>query len=271
MQLKFWKLEGTGNDFIAFNTFKRRIPLAKRPAMARTLCCRRRSIGADGLFFLDPSKNHHFKMRHYNPDGSEAGICGNGARSAAFLANYLGLAPRNITFEAPAGLYRAKIKDSSVVLTMSPIKAIQLNVSVRSRVFNGAVHFVDIGVPHIVIVTDNIKDLDVITIGRALRHHQRFQPRGTNVNFITVRDRHTIAIRTYERGVEDETLACGTGSLASAVAATLNRMASSPVAVHTRGGDILTVRFKMKNHSIEQLQLEGKTRIVFTGELDYPL
>jgi diaminopimelate epimerase len=271
VQLKFWKLEGTGNDFIALSSFHHRIPLAKRPAMARTLCCRRRSIGADGLFFLDPSKNHHFKMRYYNPDGSEAGICGNGARSAAFLAHHLGLAPRNITFEAPAGLYRAKIKVSSVVLSMSLIKAIQLNVSVRSRVFNGIVHFVDIGVPHIVIVTDDIKDLDVVTIGRALRHHQRFQPQGTNVNFITVRDKHSINIRTYERGVEDETLACGTGSVSSAVAATLKRLTRSPVAIHTRGGDTLTVRLKIKNHSVEQLQLEGKARIVFTGELHYPL
>lgn len=271
MQLEFWKLEGTGNDFIAFNTFRQRIPLAKRPAMARALCRRHRAIGADGLIFLDPSRKHHFKMRYYNADGSEAGICGNGARSAALLAHHLALAPRNITFETPAGLYRAQVKNNSVLLTMSPIKSIQLNIFVRSRVFNGIVHFIDIGVPHIVIIADDIEDLDVVTTGRALRHHRRFQPQGTNVNFITVRDKHNINIRTYERGVEDETLACGTGSTSSAVAATLNHLTSSPVAVYTRGADTLTVRFKVKNHSIEQLQLEGKARIVFTGKLQYPL
>jgi diaminopimelate epimerase len=271
MPLKFWKLEGTGNDFIAFNTFRQRIPLARRPAMARALCDRRRAIGADGLIFLDPSKNYHFKMRYYNRDGSEAGMCGNGARSAALLAHHLGLGPRTITFETPAGLYRAKIKQSFVSLTMAPIKVIELNISVRSSVFNGVVHFVDVGVPHIVIITDDIEDLDVVTIGRTLRHHKRFQPHGTNVNFITVRDKHTISIRTYERGVEDETLACGTGSVSSAVVTSLNHMTASPLAVHTRGGDILTVRFAMKNDTLEKLELEGKARIVYRGEVDYPL
>jgi diaminopimelate epimerase len=311
MSLKFWKFTGAGNDFVALDNRDDSIepdPQA-RAALIRSLCARGVGVGADGALILEPSQNADFRMRYYNSDGGEAETCGNGARCIARFANMLGAAGPACRFETQAGIYEAVVKPEAVCVSMSDASGLELDVrlgratlpadllsGIPSLRGPGTVDFVNTGVPHAVIRVENTEDLlnvPVVELGRAIRYHARFAPAGTNVNFIAPAGTNAnfiapiapagtnlnsiapiapagpnhFAIRTYERGVEDETLACGTGSIASAIVACRRGLAAPPVRLTTRSGVDLLVHLEPTDRGATRVRLEGEARLVFKGEL----
>ena len=207
-------------------------------------------------------------MRYYNADGGEAEMCGNGARCFARFAERTAGAKKKISFETPAGIIRAKVDGEMVCLQMSEPKDLRSDVEISAggEKFRG--HSIDTGVPHFVIFVDKIDDVDVVKNGRAVRRHEIFSPRGTNVNFVEKRGRRRIAIRTYERGVEDETLACGTGVVASALTFALSENVDGPIGVLVRGGRELTVGFKRSGEQFSNVTLTGPADFVFEGTIE---
>src|SRR5262249_8741701 len=209
------------------------------------LCDRHRGIGADGILLLEkPTNRADFRMRYFNADGGEAEMCGNGARCFARFANKVGGQKAKISFETPAGVISAELKGDLVTLRMTEPSDLRLNVDLPMAAENKTVHLINSGVPHVVIPVSKIDGADVQRDGAAIRHHKMFSPNCTNENFIEKRGPNKIAIRTYERGVEDETLACGTGIVASALIFAASEKSSSPITVLARGGDELQVGFE---------------------------
>ena len=279
-KLKFTKMVGAGNDFIILDfripSSVFRIPLSE---IVPSLCERRTGIGADGVLVLEKSKKADFKMRIFNADGSEAEMCGNGLRCAVL---YVGK-KRKVKIETMAGMYEAEItgKDS-VRIKMAAPKDLKkdIGITVNGRAIK--VNYIDAGVPHAVIFVEGLDGIDVDNIGRSIRYHDEFKPRGANVDFVEIIDDASIRIRTYERGVEAETLACGTGSVASAIISAFSSSAkgeTSPataggqlsalsINVHTKGG-ILNVYFKKSGNKIKDVCLEAAAKIVYKGEVDY--
>ena len=285
MSLKFWKFTGAGNDFVALDNRDGSIepdPQA-RAALIRSLCARGVGVGADGALILEPSQKADFRMRYYNSDGGEAETCGNGARCIARFANMLGAAGPACRFETQAGIYEAAVKPDAVCVSMSDAFGLELDVQLGRATLPadllsgipslrgaGTVDFINTGVPHAVIRVENTDDLQnvpVVELGRAIRYHARFAPAGTNVNFIAPIASSHFAIRTYERGVEDETLACGTGSIASAIVACRRALAAPPVRLTTRSGVDLLVHLEPTERGATRVRLEGEARLVFKGEL----
>jgi diaminopimelate epimerase len=233
------------------------------------LCDRHRGIGADGVLLLENSTNGaDFRMRYFNADGGEAEMCGNGARCFARFANKVGGQKPKLSFETPAGLISAEVKDDLITLRMTDPTDLRLDIELPMAGEKKTVHFVNSGVPHVVIPVAKIDDADVRRDGAAIRHHKMFSPNGTNVNFIERQGPNKIAIRTYERGVEDETLACGTGIVASALIFAASEKSSSPITVLARGGDELQVGFKKVDGSFRNVTLTGPAEFVFQGEID---
>ncbi len=264
-KIRFAKLSGAGNDFIVIDNRQKVLP----PAAARIavkLCQPKTGIGADGLMLLEKSAKADFKMRIFNPDGSEAEMCGNGARCLARFALLKKIAPANMVFDTRAGLINAQVKGTEVKLHMSDPHGLKDNLEIRLDSQSRKVLFINTGVPHAIMFVKRIEDIDVCGWGRTIRFHRLFSPAGTNVNFVSEIDRHTIAIRTYERGVENETLACGTGSVAAALISAAAGKVSSPVRVCTRGGGVLKVYFDYSGGKFSEVYLEGEVRIVFEGE-----
>jgi len=268
--ISFTKMESGGNDFIIIDNRKKILPrtLSK---LAVNLCQRRSSIGADGLILLERTKKADYRMRIFNPDGSEPEMCGNGARCLARFAFIKGIASANTVIETKAGNVEAWVKGKKVKVKLSNPSDINLNfkISLKPR-GSQKVNFINTGVPHVVVFVPTLDKVDVENLGRAIRYHQRFAPSGANVNFVTLQGRNSIYIRTYERGVEGETLACGTGAVASALISGLQRKVSSPVEVHTRGGETLKVEYVIKKDTgkIEKFKgvwLEGEVRVVYKG------
>jgi diaminopimelate epimerase len=200
-------------------------------------------------------------MRIFNPDGSEPQMCGNGARCAAL---YLG--KNKASIETKAGIIKTQVKGENVKIKLTEPKNIKLDIPIRVNNRNLKVNFIDTGVPHTVIFVEGLDKIDVFNLGRDIRYHKQFAPRGANVNFIEVAGKNAIAIRTYERGVEDETLACGTGSVAAALIFALKANSGNKICVRTKSGEILTVYFKRVANKFSDVWLEGKARIVFKGE-----
>jgi diaminopimelate epimerase len=265
-QLEFYKMTGGGNDFILIDNREGKVDAdALRPFIPR-ICRRRFSVGADGLILLEHSATAHFRWRFFNADGSEAEMCGNGGRCAARLAHHLGIAPADLTFETRAGLIKAQVKEKAVYLTLPPPSDIRLGISLPIGEQEVSIDFVNTGVPHAVILAPDLQQVDVIGLGRQIRRHEAFQPAGTNVDFISV-DNGRVAIRTYERGVEDETLACGTGAIAAAIIAGMRGLTSSPATVITRGGEPLTIYYQGAG-KITEVSLEGEVRMIYHGWLD---
>jgi diaminopimelate epimerase len=265
-QFEFYKMTGGGNDFILIDNREGRVDAdALRPSIPR-ICRRRFSVGADGLILLENSQKSHFRWRFFNADGSEAEMCGNGGRCAARLAYLLGMAPANLTFETKAGLIKAQVKGRVVSLTLTPPTDIRLGISLPIGDEEVSVDFVNTGVPHAVILAADLPEVDVIGLGRQIRRHEAFQPAGTNVDFISV-DNGAVAIRTYERGVEDETMACGTGAVAAAIIAGMRGLTSSPTTVVPRSGEPLTISYEGRG-KIKEVSLEGEVRMIYHGWLD---
>jgi diaminopimelate epimerase len=266
MTLSFTKMNGAGNDFVMLDN--RDNSLALDRAQIARLCDRHRGVGADGLLLVEPARNGaDFRMRYYNADGGEAEMCGNGARCFARYARRVSDFPgETISFETPAGVIGASCEGDEVRINMStphsfaPAATLDISESV-------SVHFLNTGVPHAVIFVDDLEATAVKRLGSAIRHHDHFAPKGTNVNFVQIEGPDAIAIRTYERGVEDETLACGTGVVACALIHSLTSGASSPVRVRVRGGDTLRVGFESGATAGEfhDVTLTGPADFVFDG------
>jgi diaminopimelate epimerase len=266
-RLPFFKMHGGGNDFVLMDHRERCIPEAEQSRFAQRVCAPRVGVGADGLIFIEDSSKADFRWRFFNADGSEAEMCGNGARCAARFAVMHGIAKPRLTFETLAGLIEAEVMDHRVRVAMADVGNLSLNLSIPLEKNSLEGHFLKVGVPHVVVPVGNLEEIPIREWGREVRFHRMFQPAGTNVNFIRPKDHHALEIRTYERGVEDETLACGTGAVAAAlISASLGKVAS-PVAVHTRGGEILTVSFQLQGEKCSEVFLEGKALVVYQGEL----
>ncbi len=263
MSAPFWKMHGAGNDFILLDDRALTFP-ANRPGLIADLCRRRTGIGSDGLVLLQPSATADIRMRFFNPDGSAAGMCGNAARCTAWLARHLDIAADHMTIETDVGILSADIMEGlRVKIHMPPARDWRLNLRLEWQGNDYTVHFVDSGVPHAIVFCDDVSAVDMQYFAPAIRRHPLFAPTGTNVDFVQLRSDGGLAIRTYERGVEAETLACGTGVMAAALIAERLGLAASPVDVATTGGDHLQV-------TTAPLTLAGPVCPVYTGSLDLP-
>lgn len=267
--LTFTKMVGSGNDFIVMDNRNGMISENEYAQYATILCDRRHGVGADGVILVAKSDTLPFCMRIINADGSEAEMCGNGARCIARYALEHGIAQRDMCFETRAGEIRATVFNDVVKVNMTAPHDLRRNIALTLQDGTSVtVSHLNTGVPHVVLFVDDVASADVKTIGKAIRYHEAFAPRGTNVNFVQIAGSHALRVRTYERGVEDETLSCGSGSTASALIAAIEKNVQSPVAVSTHGGEILTIYFERgKNDSFCNVFLEGAVRSVFTGEL----
>lgn len=268
MPVPFYKMSGTGNDFIVIDHRQEHIAVEAMSEFARLVCRRKFSVGADGLIFIENSDSADFKWRFFNADGSIAEMCGNGARCAARFAYLQGIAPAKMRFETLAGVIEASIFDTEVSVRMTAPQAISLHKELDIGGKPLRVHSIDTGVPHVVVFVNDITQADVCGLGRYIRHHQMFMPAGTNVNFVQKKSAQTYFVRTYERGVEDETFACGTGAVATALVATLLGEASSPIEIITSGYDRLTISFDLqRDHDADNVYLKGPAHVIYQGEL----
>lgn len=267
-QLNFVKMVASGNDFIVIKNSPQ--SLVRSPQiLAKKICNRRYGVGADGVLILEKSKVADFKMRVLNPDGSEAEMCGNGARCVALYAKENKIAANKMRIDTIAGIIEAEVSKDKVKLKMSDPKDIRLNFNISADGKNYKVSFVNTGVPHTVIFVEDLNSWDIKRLGRAIRYHKLFSPRGTNVNFVEVEKGNFIKVRTYERGVEDETLACGTGVTASAIISGILKKFKSPITCLTKSGDKLKVCFNRVGDNFKNVYLEGGAKVVFSGQ--YPL
>jgi len=262
------KMNGAGNDFVIIDHRRLFIPVHLHAQFAQAVCRRSFSIGADGLILLEESDTADFSWRFYNSDGSIAEMCGNGARCAARYAYRHAIADKKMVFQTVAGIIEAEIlgEQEHVSIRMTDPAGLVSNGSVLLGDEKFSVFSVNTGVPHAVIFVDS-DTIPVAEWGRELRYHKQFEPEGTNVNFVRVTADGDLHVRTYERGVEGETLACGTGAVAAALIAADRRLVSSPVYVMTGGGEQLVVQFTMENDTITDVFLQGAARIVFEGDL----
>lgn len=266
-KLEFYKMSGTGNDFILVDNRDAKVPDKDMRHIAERACRRRDSVGADGMIYIVKSDRYDFKWRFFNSDGSEAEMCGNGSRCAARFALLNGIAGEHMTFETIAGPVSADVSGRSVKVLMPTPKGLKTDIDIQLKEGWEGISFVNTGVPHVVVQVKDIKNAPVYEQGRFIRYHQMFQPAGTNANFMCLKGKNQIYVRTYERGVENETLACGTGSIASSLIANVKGLVSSPVTVKTSGGEELKVHFEKKDTDFNKVWLEGGTSIIYKGEL----
>jgi diaminopimelate epimerase len=265
--IDFFKMNGSGNDFILIDNRDGSLAVGDCVAFARSVCERKISVGADGLFIIEKSEKVDFRWRFYNADGSEAAMCGNGARCVARFAYLTGIAGTRMSFETGAGIIDAEVRGDIVKVRLTDPYALVLDEQIRIANQILFVHSINTGVPHAVHFLRDVEGFDVFTTGRAIRTHDHYRPAGTNANFVTVVDDHTLRVRTYERGVEDETLACGTGSVASALIAARKGLAASPVDVRVQSGELLRIYFDTTTDGFTKVYLEGKTKVVYQGKL----
>lgn len=266
----FEKMNGTGNDFILIDNRKGIVPLSEQANFARLISRRQFSLGADGVILLEDCGEADFRWQFYNSDGSVAEMCGNGARCAARFAYRHRIANRKMTFSTLAGIVNAEIgSDENIVKVQLPDPfdfKIGLSVELDEQKF--PIFYVNSGVPHAVLFVEHDK-VPVKTWGRKIRYHELFEPKGTNVNFVQIKDNNTIRVRTYERGVEDETMACGTGNVAAALYSAMQKDMDSPIEVETYGGEKNLVHFDLQDGPVARdVFLEGPTQLICTGELN---
>lgn len=264
----FFKMHGSGNHFVLLDNRSLAVPEADMAAWARAVCRQGFGVGADGLIFLEqsPDSGVDYRWHFYNADGSRAEMCGNGSRCAARLAYELGLAGAEHVFGTDAGPIKAVVDPSSrlvkVQLTEPRDLVLDLELEVEGRPWT--MHFVNTGVPHAVVVCTDVAAVDVAHVGRAVRVHPHFAPAGTNVNFIQVVDRGHLRLRTFERGVEAETFACGTGAAASVVTAHALDLCGPEVEVTTTGSEVLQITIER-----DTVFLRGEATLAFEGRM-YP-
>lgn len=264
----FYKMSGSGNDFILIDNRDGAVDAEKIKDFVAAVCRRKFSVGADGLIFIEDSEKADFKWRFFNQDGSVAEMCGNGGRCAARFAYLNRICGPELAFETDAGIVRAMVDGIRVRLEMTQPTGMVLGEEIEAAGKTFSVNRINTGVPHAVIWTDDLESVPVVEWGRPIRYHERYAPAGTNVNFIQkTENENLLLIRTYERGVENETMACGTGSVAAALIAARKGLVESPVSVETRGGEFLTVHFTTSGFEFVDVFLEGDARVIYQGRL----
>ncbi|MEK6778493.1 MAG: diaminopimelate epimerase [Candidatus Deferrimicrobiota bacterium] len=264
--IPFSKLNGSGNDFLLIDDRLGIMRGLDLPEFVGKVCDRSRSVGADGVILIGKSRRADFRWQFFNADGSRAEMCGNGGRCAARFAVERKISRPGLSFETEAGLIRAEVKGSRVKLQMTAPHGLALSKSLTLRGKKIAYSFLNTGVPHAVLFVPDLERIDLAGTGRGIRTHRAFAPRGTNVNFVQVMD-GAVRVRTYERGVEGETLACGTGAVASGILSCLHGYVRSPVAVRTRGGETLTIHFDPGKKGFGEVYLEGDTSWSCDGKI----
>ncbi|HEV7767793.1 MAG TPA: diaminopimelate epimerase [Thermoanaerobaculia bacterium] len=266
--LAFSKMAGGGNDFVMIDNRNARIVDGSK--LAKRICTRALSVGADGLILIEPSARATFRMRYYNSDGSFGAFCGNGTRCAARFAFLNVIAGRKMTIETDAGIVSAEISDGGLVtLALPPPSRFRAErpVTVGDRTVHGS--SILVGVPHYVLfLRDDLWQQNIVPLGSAIRYSTEMEPDGgANVNFVVVRDAHSIEVRTYERGVEAETLSCGSGVVSSAVTSGLFGKVQSPVSVLTRSGTTYEVSFDIRKGHAEEVRLKGDARLIYRATI----
>jgi len=263
---EFFKMTAGGNDFIVFDNCGAVLAGEGLPDLVRRLCTRAMSVGADGVILLETSQRADLRARFFNPDGGPT-FCGNAGRCAARLAYLCGMAPARMVVETDHGFHRAEVRGEEVSFEMPEPHGFEAGVEIESagRTWSGT--RVDTGVPHFVVLLSEPLEGSIDAIGRALRSHPRFGKEGTNVNFVHTTSAGAHTVRTFERGVEAETLACATGCVAAAIALTAAGRARPPVALSTRSGVTLVVRFEGEPQRASGVRVEGEARLVFVGHL----
>lgn len=261
--LEFYKLNASGNDFIIIDNRDGRLYelCIDIPDFVKKVCRQHLSVGADGLILIENSDIADFKWRFFNSDGSEAEMCGNGGRCVARYAYIKGIAGAEMTFETIAGIIRAHVISNRVKLQLTDPRDLKLDYPLRFDDTEIFISSVNTGVPHAIVISDDIERIPVEEIGRKIRYHSMFGTQGSNVNFVQIIDKKNVKIRTYERGVEGETLACGTGAVATGLVLKEKGLVEIPVKIWTKGGEIITIYID------EKVYLEGESRVVFKGEL----
>jgi diaminopimelate epimerase len=268
MVLEFTKMNGAGNDFVLFDNRAQKIELT-RDQIVR-LCDRHRGVGADGVILLIPSRagKADWAWEFFNSDGSTGEMCGNGARCfAQFVSRQTGL-KRDFTFETEAGVIAAHFQGQNVTVNLTAPEGLRLNESLKLSTGTQTVHSLNTGVPHAVLFVPDADKAMIQQLGPEIRRHPHFAPKGTNVNFVQVLGPNSIRVRTFERGVEGETLACGTGVTASALIAARVHQFSSPVCVRVQGGDELQVSFDAKDGGFANVRLAGPAEFAFEGRVE---
>jgi diaminopimelate epimerase len=262
MKIEFAKMSGAGNDFVLLGPAYEHL-IGHAPELARNLCARRTSIGADGLIIVEDS-NKGIVMHYFNSDGSEAPFCGNGARCLVYFCTVKGIASSPVTFRSDSGIHSGEVTERSVRISMqAPALSEETSIDIEGKMYDIAL--VDAGVPHAVMLIGSLDSVDVQDLGKKIRNHPRFGSEGANADFVDTGQTGVFSIRTYERGVERETLACGSGCVAAAHLLRLKGLGGDSVALRVASGDVLTVDFAGDDFS--QVYLSGPVRIVYEGEI----
>jgi diaminopimelate epimerase len=268
MELAFSKYNGCGNDFILIDNRSRCFPVANAPFIQR-LCERQRGIGADGLILLESSASADFRMRIFNADGFETEMCGNGARCIVKFARELGMSKSAFTIETMHRILHASLNEAAITIDMGIPLDIEWSIPVSVNEISLTLHHLNTGVPHAVIFVEDIEDPKWMKLAPKIRSHPYFPAKGVNVNFAAIQQTE-ILIRTYERGVEGETLACGTGATATAITAAVLYKMEPPVSIRTRSGDLLKIKFEA-SPEIQHVYMEGPASCTFKGKFISPL
>lgn len=265
----FYKMQGCGNDFVAIDNRDLGVPESVMDMWARKVCARAFGVSADGIFFLDESDDPKldYRWHFYNSDGSRAEMCGNASRCAGKLAHAIGLAPAEHSFGSDAGPIKAQVKlegpdAGRVKVQLTPPVGTEININLDVDGQPMTIHFADTGVPHVVVFVDDIEALDIMDIGPKIRYHDHFAPAGTNVNFTQVINENTMLLRTYERGVEAETYACGTGAAAAQLIANTLGLTGNHADLTTTGNEVLTIFLEDGT-----VFLQGAAELTFKGEM----
>ena len=267
MILKFTKMHGAGNDFIMIDDRLATIPWQDHFLMA-AIAGRRTGIGCEGIILIQHSDRADFRMRFLNPDGTEVDMCGNGSRCAAAFANAIGAGGTALTMETRCGLVDAQVKSNNVCVWMPEPTGRKYGVELKVGEETVRGDFINTGVPHFVVQVPSIAAVDVQRLGKALRLHPAFAPDGTNVDFVTLRAPNKMSMRTYERGVEAESGACGPGAIACAIVAVETAGFSLPAQVRTPSGYDLSVDGDWRHKKCTGMTLTGPVKFVYSGEID---
>ena len=258
--IDFTKMSGSGNDFILIDNRDGELRVGDVVEFVKTVCGRKVSVGADGLILIERSDRVDFRWRFFNADGSEVEMCGNGGRCAARFAFLNGIAGERMSFETIAGIIDAEVRGDVVKLRLTDPRDLVLDDRIQVENQTLDVHSINTGVPHVVHFVRDPDQFDVFSVGRAIRYHEHYRPAGTNANFAAVVEGNTLRVRTYERGVEDETLACGTGSVASALIAARKGLVESPVDVLVQSGELLRIHFTTTEKGFEKFTLKERRK-----------
>lgn len=263
MEYPFSKYSGCGNDFILFDNRSNQFP-DPSPFLISRLCHRQNGIGADGVILLESSKVCHLKMRIFNSDGTEAEMCGNGIRCLAKFMKEKGIQGHQFTIETMCRNLTVSTENENVAVEMGDPKELRWNIPIETFY----AHHLDTGVPHAVIFCSDVNAIEIQKWGPSIRHHPLFAPRGANANFAHLDKSGTIHLRTFERGVENETLACGTGATATALAAAQMHQLSSPIQVQVKSGEVLTIDFKKSENGFKNIRMIGPANFIFSGSIN---